>query len=270
MTQLLLKTITTLANGTRRETQTAVPGATSQPVHVNVSANTKQSFRLVDAKTGQVIKAQQVVKKGKALQVLVDGQEVLTLDNFFATEAGGQAEASAATATDGATYVVNTGTAAQPVYGEITPQTQAVVSQFGVPVLWTEGMAAMPLNEPVAFVGQPVPALFSGGGISGLAAAVGLAAAAGGGGGGSAGDTEQNEANITGAGFKAEVANNTGLVVEAFDTNGVSQGQTKVGTDGTYALKLTNKNFKGTLVLKMFDSLPNDGITPTLRAASLR
>jgi hypothetical protein len=112
MTQLLLTTITTLANGTRRETQTAVPAATSQPVQVNVSANTKQSFRLVDAKTGQVIKAQQVVKKGKALQVLVDGQEVLTLDNFFATEAG-QSEASAATATatatatEGASYVVN-------------------------------------------------------------------------------------------------------------------------------------------------------------------
>lgn len=276
MTQLLLKTITTLANGTRRETQTAMPEAMGKPLHVNVSANTKQSFRLVDANTGQVIKAQQVVKKGKALQVLVDGQAVLTLDNFFVTEAtqanassASTTETSAATAspnaTDSVSYVVNTGTAAQPVYGEITPQTQAVVSQFGVPVLWTEGMAAMPLNEPVAFVAQPVAAIFSTANMGGLAAAVGLAAAAGGGKGGDGASTNNTtaDADITGAGFKAEVAVNTGLMVEAFDTNGVSLGTANVNAQGKYYLKLTNSRYKGTLVLKMYDILPNDGITPT-------
>lgn len=265
MTQLLLKTITTLANGTRRETQTAMPEATGKPLHVNVSANTKQSFRLVDANTGQVIKAQQVVKKGKALQVLVDGQEVLTLDNFFATEAGGQADASAATATDGASYVVNTGTAAQPVYGEITPQTQAVISQFGVPVLWTEGMAAMPVAEPVAFVAQPVAAIFSTANMGGLAAAVGLAAAAGGGKGGNGASTTNTstDPDIIGAGFQAEVADSRGLMVSAYDSNGNLLGTANVNAEGKYYLKLTNSSYKGTLVLKMYDGLPNDDITPS-------
>ena len=68
---------------------------------LSVPAQAQTQYRLVDSKTGQVIKNQTVLRKGKNLHIEVDGTPVVELDNFFpqeATEATAQAQ--------GATYLV--------------------------------------------------------------------------------------------------------------------------------------------------------------------
>ena len=184
----------------------------------------------------------------------------MEVDNFFPDEV-----ANATAPVDSPSYLVDTGTAGAPAYGAVTAQTSVEVSANGMSVLWTPGMPAMPMAEPVAFGGPGLSALSGLGGTWGVVGAVGLAVAAGGGGGGGgngSGTVSKPTAKITGAVFKAEVADNTGLVVEAFDSTGKSRGKANVGADGKYELTLDDPAFKGSLVLKMYDGLPDDGKTP--------
>ena len=72
----------------------------AQRLSVPAQANTQ--YRLVDSKTGQVIKNQTVVRKGKTLQIEVEGENLVELENFFPEDAS-----QAAPGSEGATYVVD-------------------------------------------------------------------------------------------------------------------------------------------------------------------
>jgi hypothetical protein len=263
MTKLILKAVSSPKSAASAAVDQVVgqveTASGAQRLSISAQANTQ--YRLVDSKTGQVIKNQTVVRKGKTLQIEVDGKNVAELDNFFPEEAS-----PAASGSEGVTYVVDTSATVEPSYGLVTAQSPASEIAGKSSVVWTTGMQALPLAEPVAFGGQALSALSGLGNLSGLglvagAAAVGLSndgdskAVAGG----------STTASISGSVFKAEVANNTGLVVEAFDSTGKSRGKANVAADGTYSLTLDDPAFKGSLVLKMYDGLPNDGITPTFK-----
>ena len=184
MSKLLLKAIPANASSAAAEQTLGYIDTMGSTQRVSVKAQPKTVYRLVDAKTGEVIKNQTVLRQGKKLKVMVDGVNAVELDNFFPDEA-----ANATAPVDSPSYLVDTGTAGAPAYGAVTAQTPVEVSANGMSVLWTPGMQAMPLAEPVAF-GAPAVAAVSGvGSMGGLAAAVGVAAAAGGGGGGDGSST---------------------------------------------------------------------------------
>ena len=121
---------------------------------LSISAQANTQYRLVDSKTGQVIKNQTVVRKGKTLQIEVDGQNVAELDDFFPEEAS-----SAASASEGVTYVVDTSATVEPSYGLVTAQSPVSEIAGKSSVVWTTGMQALPLTEPVAFGAQALSAL---------------------------------------------------------------------------------------------------------------
>jgi Putative flagellar system-associated repeat len=261
MSKLVLKAIPSNATTTAAEQTLGNIDTTGSTQRVSVKAQAKTVYRLVDAKTGEVVQQQTVLRQGKKLLVTVDGVNAVEIDNFFPDEAG-----NATAPVDSPSYLVDTGTAGAHSYGAVTAQTPVEVSANGMSVLWTPGMPAMPVAEPVAFGASAMAAVSGLGSAGSLLAAVGVAAAAGGGGGGGGGGGadagNKPTAKITGAAFKAEVADNTGLVVEAFDSTGKSRGKAEVGKDGKYVLTLDDPAFKGSLVLKMYDGLPNDGKTP--------
>ena len=184
MSKLILKAIPANASSAAAEQSLGYIDTMGSTQRVSVKAQPKTVYRLVDAKTGEVIKNQTVLRQGKKLKVMVDGVNAVELDNFFPDEA-----ANATAPVDSPSYLVDTGAAGAHSYGVVTSQTPVEVSANGMSVLWTPGMPAMPLAEPVAF-GAPAVAAVSGvGSMGGLAAAVGVAAAAGGGGGGDGSST---------------------------------------------------------------------------------
>ena len=184
MSKLILKAIPANASSAAAEQSLGYIDTMGSTQRVSVKAQPKTVYRLVDAKTGEVIKNQTVLRQGKQLKVMVDGVNAVELDNFFPDEA-----ANATAPVDSPSYLVDTGAAGAHSYGVVTSQTPVEVSANGMSVLWTPGMPAMPLAEPVAF-GAPAVAAVSGvGSMGGLAAAVGVAAAAGGGGGGDGSST---------------------------------------------------------------------------------
>ena len=256
MSKLILKAIPANATNATADQTLGYIDTTGSTQRVSVKAQPKTMYRLVDAKTGEVIKNQTVLRQGKHLLVTVDGVNAVDLDNFFPDDA-----ANATAPVDSPSYLVDTGAAGAHSYGVVTSQTPVEVSANGMSVLWTPGMTALPVADPVAFGAPVVAAVSGGGGMWGLLGAVGVAAAAGGGGNGS-GAGSKPAAKITGSAFKAEVADNTGLVVEAFDSTGKSRGKANVGADGKYSLTLDDPSYKGSLVLKMYDGLPDDGKTP--------
>jgi hypothetical protein len=140
---------------------------------LSVPAQAQTQYRLVDGKTGQVIKNQTVLRKGMSLHIEVDGTPVVELDNFFpqeATEATAQAQ--------GATYLVDTSATAEPSYGLVTAQTSAGDMVGESSVMWTTGMPALPLTEPVAFGPQALSALSGAGSIGGWVLSTGVAVVA--------------------------------------------------------------------------------------------
>ena len=254
MSKLILKA--TPANNTADDRILGYLDTTGKRQLLVMQAQPMTVYRLVDAKSGEVIKIQTVLRQGKDLQAKVDGVIAVELDNFFQDEGG-----NTFTAEDSPTYLVDTNKAAVPIYGGVTALTPVEQSSDGM-LLWAPGMAAMPLVEPVAF-GAPVLAAMAGTGntLGMVAAVVGTAAFAGSGssGGDSGGGTlgsDKTPPMIQGTSFKAEVdpQNNEGLVVEAFifkDNTMVSLGKSTVGMNGYYHVDLASPTPKGSVILKM-------------------
>ena len=261
MSKLIFKAIPANATSAAAEQTLGYIDTTGSTQRVSVKAQPKTVYRLVDAKTGEVIKNQTVVRKGKKLQVMVDNLNVVEVDNFFPDEAS-----NAKASVDSPSYLVDTGAAGTPSYGVVTAQTPVEVSANGMSVLWTPGMPAMPMAEPVAFGGPVLSALSGLGGTWGVVGAVGLAAAVGGGGGGGGTETGSKAAGpkVSGSVFAGPVVGQglvAGLKVQAFDDKGNSLGTADVKADGTYELELNNSSYKGALVIKVYDD-PTDNITP--------
>jgi curli biogenesis system outer membrane secretion channel CsgG len=87
MSKLILKAIPTNATSASAEQTLGFIDTTGSTQRVSVKAQPKTVYRLVDAKTGEVIQKQTVVRKGKKLQVMVDNLNVVEVDDFFPDEA---------------------------------------------------------------------------------------------------------------------------------------------------------------------------------------
>jgi len=261
MSKLVLKAIPANATSAAAEQTLGFIDTTGSTQRLSLKAQPKTVYRLVDAKTGEVIQKQTVLRQGKKLLVTVDGVNAVELDNFFPDEA-----TNATAPVDSPSYLVDTGAAGAHSYGVVTSQTPVEVSANGMSVLWTPGMPAMPVAEPVAFAAPVVAAVSGVGSTVGLVAAVGVAAAAGGGGGDGGNGTGSKVAGpkVSGSIYAGPVVGQglvAGLKVQAFDDKGNSLGTADVKADGTYELELTNSSYKGALVIKVYDD-PTDNITP--------
>jgi hypothetical protein len=133
-------------------------------------------------------------------------------------------------------------------------------------VMWTPGMPALPLSEPVAFGAQVLSALSGISTAGGVALATSVAVVAGSNldGTDAAGGTQSAGPKVNGSVFAGPVVGQglvAGLKVQAFDDKGNSLGTADVKADGSFALELSSPNYKGVLVLKVYDD-PNDSLTP--------
>ena len=137
MSKLILKAIPANASSAAADKTVGNIDTAGSTQRLTVQAQPKTQYRLVDAKTGEVVKNQTVLRHGKQLQVMVDGVNAVELDNFFPEEA-----ANAAAPADSASYLVDTGAAGAPSYGVVSAQTPLEVSANGVSTLWAPGRPA--------------------------------------------------------------------------------------------------------------------------------
>ena len=89
MTKLILKAVSSPKSAASAAVDQVVGqvDTASGAQRLSISAQANTQYRLVDSKTGQVIKNQTVLRKGKTLQIEVEGKNLVELDNFFPTEA---------------------------------------------------------------------------------------------------------------------------------------------------------------------------------------
>lgn len=102
-------------------------------------------YRLIDEKTGQVIKNQILLVSGKKLQVVVDKTIVLEIDNFFGDK-GEPVDANE----DPPQYVVDTGVN-ESNYGLINADAAIYKSENNLDVAWMPGLQATTPYDPQAF-----------------------------------------------------------------------------------------------------------------------
>ena len=112
-------------------------------------------YRLIDEKTGQVIKNQILLVSGKKLQVVVDKTIVLEIDNFFGDK-GEPVDASE----DPPQYVVDTGVN-ESNYGLINADAAIYKSENNLDVAWMPGLQATTPYDPQAFGVETIAALSS-------------------------------------------------------------------------------------------------------------
>ena len=105
MTKLILKAVSSPKSAASAAVDQVVGqvDTASGAQRLSISAQANTQYRLVDSKTGQVIKNQTVLRKGKTLQIEVEGKNLVELDNFFPNEAS-----DAAPQAPSATYLVDT------------------------------------------------------------------------------------------------------------------------------------------------------------------
>jgi hypothetical protein len=112
-------------------------------------------YRLIDEKTGQVIKNQILLVSGKKLQVVVDKTIVLEIDNFFGDK-GEPVDANE----DPPQYVVDTGVN-ESNYGLINADAAIYKSENNLDVAWMPGLQATTPYDPQAFGVETIAALSS-------------------------------------------------------------------------------------------------------------
>ena len=87
MSKLILKAIPANASSAAADKVVGHIDTAGGTQRLTLQAQPKTQYRLVDAKTGEVVKNQTVVRQGKQLKVMVDGVNAVELDNFFPEEA---------------------------------------------------------------------------------------------------------------------------------------------------------------------------------------
>jgi hypothetical protein len=122
MTKLILKAVSSPKSAASAAVDQVVGqvDTASGAQRLSISAQANTQYRLVDSKTGQVIKNQTVLRKGKTLQIEVEGKNLVELDNFFPNEAS-----DAAPQAPSATYLVDTN-------GNADTTSDAVISNVAI------------------------------------------------------------------------------------------------------------------------------------------
>ena len=228
-------------------------------------------YRLVDMQTGQVLKAQKLIRDHNDLKVYVGDVIVVELKDFFSFNNVAMVKAE-----QEPLYLVDAGEVTC-ISGLISPADGAQLPEMYV--LWEPGLPVQTCLNPNAMGLVPVAGLagISGlttGGVIGISSAVGVSIV---------------QSNLTygtppvvlpkliGAVFAGPVIGQTvgnikvsGLKVQAFDANGNSLGITDVKADGSYELELTNATYKGALVLKVFDPAGNSVTAKYMDEATIK
>ena len=119
MSQYILKAIANRANQSPAEVTLGHIWGKGETQRQTVKAQPGAIYRLVDSKTGQVVKGQSLLRKGKTLQVIVDNLMVVEIEGFFSSTVDAKSPA-----TESAKYVISQGTDSEPTYGFIYANTQ--------------------------------------------------------------------------------------------------------------------------------------------------
>ncbi len=220
-----------------------------------IPAQNKHLYRLVDEQTGQVLKAQKLIRDHNDLKVYVGDVIVVELQDFYSFQ-----NIASSKADQEPLYMVDAGEVSC-VSGLIGPSEGINLPEMYV--LWQPGMPVQTCLNPNAVSVVPLAGLA---GISGLTTGGAIAAT------GAIGVTVI-QASIThgtsvnllpkliGSVFAGPVIEQlaagvkvSGLSLQAFDANGESLGVTDVKTDDSYELKLNRPNYQGALLLKVFQT----------------
>ncbi len=198
-----------------------------------IPTQNRHLYRLVDQQTGQVLKAQKLIRDHNDLKVYVGDVIVVELKDFFSFQ-----NATTVRADEEPLYMVDAGEATC-ISGLISPAEGINLPEMYV--LWEPGMPVASCLNPNAMGLVPIAGLA---GISGLTTggAIGISSAVG------ASILQSNLPTstlpvvlpkLTGAVFAGPVIGQTvgnvtvsGLKVQAFDVNGNSLGITDVNADG--------------------------------------
>ena len=219
-----------------------------------IPTKSRHLYRLVDQQTGEVLKAQKLIRDHNDLKVYVGDVIVVEMKDFFSFQ-----NVTTVKAEEEPLYMVDAGEATC-ISGLIGPSEGINLPEMYV--LWEPGLPVQTCLNPNAMALMPIAGLA---GISGLTTggAIGISTAVG------VSIVQSNQSygtppvvlpKLTGNVFAGPVIGQTvgnvkvsGLKVQAFDANGNSLGITDVKADGSYELELTNATYKGALVLKVFD-----------------
>ena len=123
----------------------------TQLLQIKGKANT--IYRLVDEQTGQVVKKQFLLLKGKKLQVVVNQTTVVEIDNFLP-----DARSSYEPDKNAPAYVVDTGIDDIQL-GLMKPDSPVITSVNNLEVVWMPGMQATEPFEAQAFAMESIAAL---------------------------------------------------------------------------------------------------------------
>jgi len=171
------------------------------PVKVVIKASPGHSYRLLDAKTGKIIKDQYLMKQGNALQVVVQEQLVAEIEDFFPAQHINTPDGAEVVS---ANYLVDTSTGSIPEHGLITADASSSLAGIDRQIIWPGSSKAIPVDS-VAFGLDPIIALNAASGVAGSPAGIwlaplGMAAATGGsqGGDGNALLVKNNSSKVVG------------------------------------------------------------------------
>ena len=264
MSKLILKSIEYTTGGAPKAPKNLGVIDLAKPYKkLTITAQNKQVYQLLDEETGEVAKTQKVVRDQKDLKIYVGDVVVVELNDFFSYS--GTPENSA---TQEPLYLVDS-TDAACVRGLISSSTTGM-QQPEMSVLWEPGTTLASCLNPSAIA--PLAGIAGIGGLTtagaaGMTTAVGLAAVQASQSVDAAGVVTKLYGNILAGPVVAQLqagANVSGLKVAAFDEKGNNIGTANVKADGSYTLELKVKDYKGALLLKVYDDT-TDNLTAQYR-----
>ncbi len=255
-----------------------------------IAAQPKQMYALLDTQTGEIPKAQKLVRKGQNLLVEVDDEPVLELSGFFANDNPPDATntpsppIAPSAHESSASYAVSL---SDTQIGVVTASTPAVQVQGQDQIIWAPDLSPnqathlallqtpqfgnLAVNEAVGLSLSPLQ--------QGLAALTGMAVASADsrtgaspvagtdtstGSGSSTDSPPTAQTSVQGIALRGSVfagpitSNGNGdLWVQAFDDQGNSLGKAQVANDGSYTLTLSSA-YSGAMLLKVYDVDPTN------------
>ncbi|NBX62735.1 MAG: hypothetical protein EBT67_10060, partial [Betaproteobacteria bacterium] len=271
MTTMLLKAISVNAKNETKESQLGVVSPQGSNSRLSLKAKPGTLYRLVDEKTGEVIKSQILVRKGQKLQAIVDKSVVVELEEFFPTTP--LDEQTPVSSMPGYLVDATQESESNTTLGLISPNSPVYTVVDDTTIMWVPGATAANTVDAQAF-GIP---LISALGVStptvvGAALAATTVTVLANSGGSSSGDTKPVAVmpKIKGTVYAGAVKSNGNgdLTVDAFDDQGHKIGTAVANNDGTFSITLT-QNYTGVVVLKAYDKNTANTDTPTYQDASL-
>ena len=149
MTTMLLKAISVNAKNETKESQLGVVSPQGSNSRLSLKAKPGTLYRLVDEKTGEVIKSQILVRKGQKLQAIVDKSVVVELEEFFPTTP--LDEQTPVSSMPGYLVDATQESESNTTLGLISPNSPVYTVVDDTPIMWVPGATAANTVDAQAF-----------------------------------------------------------------------------------------------------------------------